>query len=166
LNQAEAETLVALPPTQLPTTSVKGGDNNGDLTIALNETKGKNEKPTIQFPKELSATLTCIGGPHTGEVYLLREGITTIGRCSDNDIAFFSDNEISCHHAIVKKTFGKYIIQDKKSLNGTLVNDMEITGPYHLESGDQILVGISTIRYEWMRPTDDAATTRVLKSYE
>lgn len=166
LNQSEEETLVALPATQFPATSVKGEDNHGDLTIALNDTNGKKEKPTIQLTKDLSATLICIGGPHTGEVYLLREGITSIGRCSDNDIAFSDDNEISRHHAIVTKNAGKYIVQDKNSLNGTFVNNVQITGPYHLESGDEILVGVSMLRYEWVRSSDDAATTRVLKSFK
>jgi hypothetical protein len=166
LNQSEEETLVASPLTQLPAVSVEGKDDKGDLIIALDDAKKKDEKPTIKLPKELSATLTCTSGPHIGEIYLLREGVTTIGRGSDNAIVLSDDNEISHQHAIVIKESGKYIVQDQNSLNGTFVNDVQVTGPYHLESGDEILVGVSILRYEWVRSCNDAVTTRVLKSFK
>ena len=97
---------------------------------------------------QLSATLTCIGGPHAGEVLQLTSGITTMGRSSDNVLALSNDKEISRHHAIVLQESGKFVVQDQNSLNGTFVNDEPITAPHYLQHGDVILVGLSSLKYE------------------
>ncbi|GAB4432450.1 MAG: hypothetical protein Kow0031_13840 [Anaerolineae bacterium] len=98
--------------------------------------------------KELSAALTCINGPHVGEVYPLNAGITTVGRSSDNVIVLFKDKEISRHHAIVLFESDRFVVQDQNSLNGTFVNDEQISGPRYLEDGDVIMVGVSYLKYE------------------
>jgi hypothetical protein len=97
---------------------------------------------------EISATLICTSGPHTGETVKLKSGITTIGRSSDNVIVLNKDKEISRHHAIVLQESGRFVVQDQNSLNGTFVNDEQVTGPRYLEDGDVILVGVSTFRYQ------------------
>jgi pSer/pThr/pTyr-binding forkhead associated (FHA) protein len=97
---------------------------------------------------ELSATLICTSGPHTGDVVRLKSGITTIGRSSDNIITLSKDKEISRHHALIIQESGRFVVQDQNSLNGTFVNDEQVTSPRYLEDGDVILVGVSTFRYE------------------
>lgn len=98
--------------------------------------------------KELTAMLICTNGPHVGEVFPLSAGITTVGRSSDNVIVLFKDKEISRHHAIVLFESDRFVVQDQNSLNGTFVNDEQISGPRYLENGDVILVGVSYLKYE------------------
>jgi hypothetical protein len=114
-------------------------DDEDDATMVLgHETKAS----------EVSATLICISGPHTGDVVKLKSGITTIGRSSDNIIMLSKDKEISRHHALIIQESGRFVVQDQNSLNGTFVNDEQVTSPRYLEDGDVILVGVSTFRYE------------------
>ena len=114
-------------------------DDEDDVTMVLGH-EGK--------ASEVSATLICISGPHTGDVVKLKSGITTIGRSSDNIISLSKDKEISRHHALIIQESGRFVIQDQNSLNGTFVNDEQVTSPRYLEDGDVILVGVSTFRYE------------------
>ena len=114
-------------------------DDENDATMVL----GHESKAS-----EVSATLICTSGPHTGDVVKLKSGITTIGRSSDNIISLSKDKEISRHHALIIQESGRFVIQDQNSLNGTFVNDEQVTSPRYLEDGDVILVGVSTFRYE------------------
>jgi hypothetical protein len=110
-----------------------------DTTVVL----GQETKRT-----EISATLLCTSGPHTGDTVKLKSGITTIGRSGDNIIVLNRDKEISRHHALILQESGRFVIQDQNSLNGTFVNDEQVTAPRYLEDGDVILVGVSTFRYQ------------------
>ena len=131
-----------------------------DMTVVLGDTglpedmdiDMDEDEPTIALgmdeDKSLTAQLTCTNGPHIGEVYQLHAGITTVGRSSDNAIVLSSDKEISRHHAIILFESDKYVMQDQNSLNGTFVNEEQISGPRYLEDGDVILVGVSYLKYE------------------
>lgn len=100
-------------------------------------------------PKAPVATLTCQGGPHSGDVFTVKtDGITTIGRSTDNVVVLSRDKEISRRHAIIIYESGRYVAQDQNSLNGTFVNDEQITSPRFLEPGDVVLVGVSPLRFE------------------
>ncbi len=113
-------------------------DDTEDQTVVI---KGSEEQ-------EISANLLCVSGPHSGEVFKLTSGITTMGRSSDNVVILSNDKEISRHHAIVLQESGKFVVQDQNSLNGTFVNDEQVTAPHFLKDGDIILVGLSTLRYQ------------------
>jgi hypothetical protein len=69
----------------------------------------------------------------------------TIGRDERNTLGLFKDTGISQQHAEVIKENGRYIIEDKGSETGTLVNKKPVTGRQVLEDGDVINVGNSTI---------------------
>jgi pSer/pThr/pTyr-binding forkhead associated (FHA) protein len=97
---------------------------------------------------EPAAHLVCTAGPHAGEVYTLKHGVTTIGRSSDNTVPLSKDKEISRRHSIITYEASKYVVTDQNSLNGTYVNDRLIKGPQPLEDGDLILVGVSTLKYQ------------------
>lgn len=114
-------------------------EDEDDATVVLGQESKRSE---------LSASLICTSGPHTGEMVKLKSGITTIGRSSDNVIVLNKDKEISRHHAIVLQESGRFVVQDQNSLNGTFVNDEQVTGARYLEDGDVILVGVSTFRYQ------------------
>jgi VWFA-related protein len=65
----------------------------------------------------------------------------TIGRDERNTLGLFKDNAIAQHHADVVREGGRYIIEDKGSTAGTIVNQVKITGRYALEDGDIIDIG-------------------------
>ena len=121
----------------LPEEAIEHEDDS-DTTIVM---------PLNKSQPDVSAHLTCTTGPHTGEEFSLKAGITTIGRSSDNVIVLSKDKEISRHHAILVHESGKFVVQDQNSLNGTFVNDQQITSPHYLKNGDSVLVGLSTLNY-------------------
>jgi VWFA-related protein len=69
----------------------------------------------------------------------------TIGRDERNTLGLFKDTGISQQHAEVIQENGRYIIEDKGSETGTLVNKKPVTKRQVLEDGDVINVGNSTI---------------------
>jgi hypothetical protein len=135
-------------------------DETDDMTVVLEDSTGPPggleadlDETTLVLQEEkeeaeLSASLTCTSGPHAGEVFELRSGITTVGRASDNTIALSGDKEMSRRHAVISRESGKFIIQDQNSLNGTFVNNEQISGPRYLEDGDIIRVGVSILTYQ------------------
>jgi hypothetical protein len=95
-----------------------------------------------------TATLTITEGPHSGQTFTLGDSTTTIGRSSDNVVVLSSDKEASRHHAIIILEAGQFVLQDQNSLNGTFVNEMQVTAPHSLTNGDRILVGVSWFTFE------------------
>jgi hypothetical protein len=71
-------------------------------------------------------------------VYPLKVGLNTIGRMPDNDVVI-PDSCISRRHcAILVHTASGCELHDVASKNGTYVNGKRLTGPTHLNSGDEI----------------------------
>ncbi|MCB0173264.1 MAG: FHA domain-containing protein [Anaerolineae bacterium] len=123
-----------------------------DIMPPLPETPDDDSDTTIVMPLtkntlEVTAKLTCVSGPHTGDEFTLKSGITTVGRSSDNGVVLSKDKEISRHHAIFIQESGRFVVQDQNSLNGTFVNDEQITSPHYLKNGDVVLVGVSSLKY-------------------
>jgi Protein of unknown function (DUF3662)/FHA domain len=71
----------------------------------------------------------------------------TIGRLPECQIVV-SDGNVSRRHAEIRASGGQYVVSDLGSTNGTKVNGRQITGPLQLESGDQVTVGSTTLRFE------------------
>lgn len=71
--------------------------------------------------------------------------LVTIGRDERNTIGLFKDDSISQQHAEVKQEEGRYIIEDKGSSAGTLVNSKKIPGRQELKDGDLIEIGQTRI---------------------
>ncbi|MCB0208068.1 MAG: FHA domain-containing protein [Anaerolineae bacterium] len=142
------EGTFVLPPFDIP-----DDPDRTDIMPALPDEAEDDSDTTIVMPLnkeqlDVAAHLTCTSGPHNGELFSLKAGITTVGRSSDNVIVLSKDKEISRHHAILVHESGKFVVQDQNSLNGTFVNDQQITTPHYLKDGDSILVGLSTLKYD------------------
>jgi len=117
-------------------------EDEDDATMVVSEREQLKEKAGI------TASLTCTSGPHSGQVFKVEGEMTTLGRSSDNDVPLSGDKEISRHHAVIAQESGKFVIQDQDSLNGTFVNNEQVTSPRYLENEDMILVGITTLKYK------------------
>jgi hypothetical protein len=133
-------------------------DDDEDPTLILEEEEPDmaEEDATFVLPELdlepdteeiVAAYLDCITGPHSGEVFKLTTGITTIGRASDNILPLSKDKETSRKHSKISFESGGFIVEDLGSLNGTFINDERIDTPRHLEDGDVILIGVSTLVY-------------------
>jgi len=80
--------------------------------------------------------------------YPLREGINSIGRRADNDIALSFDGFISGRHCNIVLESDGCFIEDVGSRNGTFVNGerVEPRQSRELADGDEILLGKTTLR--------------------
>ncbi len=79
-------------------------------------------------------------GPNPGTTFSLEGDQMTIGRDSTNAIVI-NDAEVSRRHARLSFQGGKYLIEDLGSTNGTFVNNIRLTGPHVLKSGELISLG-------------------------
>lgn len=70
--------------------------------------------------------------------------IVTLGRASDNIIAFPSDSNVSRYHAEIEGRAGEYLLIDLGSSNGTSLNGEKVTRETPLKPGDVILLGGSS----------------------
>jgi pSer/pThr/pTyr-binding forkhead associated (FHA) protein len=73
------------------------------------------------------------------------DSAVTIGRDERNTLGLFKDSAVEQQHADVVREDGRYIIEDKGSAAGTLVNQEKISGRHELRDGDIIDIGGSRI---------------------
>jgi hypothetical protein len=103
---------------------------------------------TLEVEASMSATSV------TGSVVLgdgrrvpVGESGLTIGRLPDCDVAV-SDRNVSRRHAQIRAVDGRFAIADLGSTNGTRVNGATISAPHELQSGDEITMGNTVLRFE------------------
>jgi pSer/pThr/pTyr-binding forkhead associated (FHA) protein len=83
----------------------------------------------------------------TSQEFVLMEGATaTIGRQSTNDLCI-PEQHVSRQHAVINYRDGVFVITDLVSANGTFVNDMQLTQPFPLASGDVIRLYVPEIHF-------------------
>lgn len=82
----------------------------------------------------------------TGETYPLLP-LTSLGRSPTNTIPI-NDTFASSEHALVAMRNGQWWIEDRKSRNGTLLNDLPITEAMVITHGDIISIGKMRFRLE------------------
>jgi transcriptional regulator with XRE-family HTH domain len=87
--------------------------------------------------------------------YLVKEEMS-IGRHPENDIVILDpDKHISRHHALVCRTKNGFVLEDKGSTNGTMVNrNRKQIGQHSLEDGDVILLPNTVLQFNDLCPTD------------
>jgi hypothetical protein len=79
-----------------------------------------------------------------GRSYQLNQGVTTIGRASENDIQLTSDSTVSSRHAKIEEQNNHFKFFDLGSTNGSRVNDRVVREPILLAANDQIQLGDNT----------------------
>lgn len=85
-------------------------------------------------------------GKEPGRVFEARKDRLTIGRSRESDI-FLEDLAVSRLHTTVSRDeYGRYILRDENSANGTYVNGQRVS-EHVLEEGDEIQVGQSVLAF-------------------
>lgn len=90
---------------------------------------------------------------------ILGQGVTTLGRTTDNTVAFASDSNVSRYHAEIEWRDGDFWLIDLGSSNGTTLNGEPVKGDVKINDGDEILFG-GTSRAEFSfkeKETEDAS---------
>ncbi|MFC4592140.1 FHA domain-containing protein [Sphaerisporangium corydalis] len=85
-------------------------------------------------------------GPLTGKRFPIGEAPITFGRRDDNTVVIAS-GRASRLHAEVLREAGGYVLHDRGSRNGTLVNGNRVTS-HVLKQGDVIAIGDETFSFE------------------
>lgn len=73
--------------------------------------------------------------------------LTTLGRSPTNTIPI-AENYVSNEHALVQWREGQWWLEDLRSSNGTLLNDLPVLEPVVVSSGDVIGIGSVRLRLE------------------
>jgi hypothetical protein len=104
----------------------------------------------VRQPSKPQGRLTVIesdaDGPAVGTTYPLQP-VTSIGRAPTN-IVPLSDTYTSTQHALLSWREKQWWLEDQNSRNGTLVNEVRISGPTVISAGDIISVGHTKLKLE------------------
>jgi hypothetical protein len=97
----------------------------------------------------IGATAAIVGveGGLKGKRFELGVHPITLGRGDENDVILTSVLASRVHAELRAEADG-YVLYDRGSINGTLVNGTSVTS-HQLRSGDQIAIGDETFRFEW-----------------
>ncbi len=92
-----------------------------------------------------------------------------IGRAHENSpllLDLSPDHSVSRVHAKIWKEDGGYWIEDRQSVHGTLLNNVQIkgTGKKPIGTGDLVLVGETTLCFQSLESRDAPAETNYLRS--
>lgn len=79
-----------------------------------------------------------------GKEIAINEVVTTLGRTSDNTVAFITDSNVSRYHAEIEERSGEFWLIELGSSNGTTVNGEKVESEKLLDDGDLILLGGSS----------------------
>ena len=79
-----------------------------------------------------------------GSEYTPKAGVTTLGRTTENDVAFPADSNVSRYHAEIEARGAEFCLIDLNSSNGTTVNGVKVSGDTYLRPGDRIVLGGSS----------------------
>jgi pSer/pThr/pTyr-binding forkhead associated (FHA) protein len=103
-------------------------------------------------PSASAARLVVTQGTDSGRVLEVRPGKTyTVGRGIDNDLVL-SDIAVSRKHFDLRSDDGAWVLFDRGSGNGTLINDQLEDAPAVLAGGDVIEIGNTAFRFD-LSPT-------------
>lgn len=119
---------------------------------------GTAEEPTVDdqrasaavalLPPVIVARLVITQGNDAGQSLEVRAGKTyTIGRGIDNDLVL-TDLAVSRKHFDIRNDNGAWVLADRGSGNGTLVNAQLEDAPFMLTTGDVIEIGNTAFRFE------------------
>lgn len=108
-----------------------------------------------------NASLLVVQGVEQGARFELGDRQMAVGRDARNDIRIL-DSEVSRNHATVQRVKDDYVLTDRNSSNGTLVNGVAIRS-HVLVDGDQIQLGNTLLLFSDVdrQPLRENAANRV-----
>ena len=91
----------------------------------------------------MKVQLEVLSGACAGRVAVFSQTSIEIGRHPSSDLQFDpqADLEVSTKHATIVREGSRWVIKDRDSLNGVLLNGHTITAPTPLDDTDQIRFG-------------------------
>lgn len=111
------------------------------LKIMYRDIKGGNKKK--KHSKRVGLEIMKLGKDNSilklGSVIPIHQKLT-IGRSEDNQLVL-KDPYVSGHHAVIFLKNNDYVIEDLKSTNGTLLNDVKLEKQSYLNIDDEIAIG-------------------------
>lgn len=116
-----------------------------------------NKSSTVVEEKRLPpARILGLTDGLTGRKFPLRpEGITTIGRRPTNDLSILHETVSRDEHCTIEARDGTFILRDRKSLNGCMINMKPVTEG-ELSSGDTLAIGHAVFQFRVLPATEDA----------
>lgn len=105
----------------------------------------------------MRAALLGSGGPVLGREYPLDADLVTIGRRDENAIVI-KDPTVSRKHAEIRRAGDGFVVVDKNSTSGVLVNGVPISGEQRLKDGDRLGIGMSAVFLVQLQPVEEEAT--------
>ncbi len=129
-----------------------------NITNVTSTNAGMLDEPTVDDQRanaaislitpQIQARLMITGGNDAGvELHVTPGKSYTIGRAVDNDIVL-TDIAVSRKHFDLRHEQGSWVLVDRGSGNGTLVNNNIEDHPFMLANGDVIEIGNTTFRFE------------------
>ena len=86
-------------------------------------------------------------GFRAGRQQILARDQVLIGRAENCDVGLFGDPLVDRVHARIFRQGQEFILDDAGSATGTYVNDVKLTAPHPLRTGDLIRVGRCLLRF-------------------
>ncbi len=128
-------------------TNVTGTNGGDDHTV---DDQNQNLSSGVTPPSRAPARLVITAGNDTGVAQDLLAGKAyTIGRGLDNDLVL-TDIAVSRKHFDLRNDDGSWVIVDRGSGNGTVVNGNLEDSPFMLANGDVIEIGTTTFRFDFL----------------
>lgn len=106
----------------------------------------------------MRASLVGSGGPVLGREYPLDAAVVTIGRRDENAIVI-KDPTVSRKHAEIRRDGDGFVIVDKNSTSGILLNGEPVVGEQRLQDGDRLGIGMSAVFLVQLHTTEEATVT-------
>ena len=106
----------------------------------------------------MRAALLGSGGPVLGREYPLDADLVTIGRRDENTIVI-KDPTVSRRHAEIRRAGDDFLVVDKNSTSGVLLNGVPISGEQRLKDGDRLGIGMSAVFLVQLQPAEEATAT-------
>ncbi len=102
--------------------------------------------PTAANPR---AELVAVSGPQKGQVWVLGERDSSIGR-GPGQYVRLTDPSVSRSHAVVRLKQGRYWIEDNNSTNGVKLNTKQVKNAI-LTDGDLIELGTTRLKFRMVK---------------
>lgn len=148
--------------------AIEGYNLSGEVGIELNTsvsvkrgscTVAMSSQPASHLPPPSSGSTAKVESPTTidstnativlsnGERIPLIGDLAIVGRQSDCQI-LIDDNNVSRIHAEIRRTKDGWVVSDRGSTNGSMVNGQKITESRLLVGGDTVAFGSAIVQFE------------------